>query len=80
MRPINDIRAEIERASERRAELSSALSRGRDDALAAELRAVQARLEDLWEEQRAARAEARFGPRESIRRRARTEERLERAA
>jgi hypothetical protein len=80
MRSIQDIREEIERASERRAELYSALSRGRDDTLAAELRVVHRRLEDLWEEQRAARAEVRFGPRESIRRRARTEERLERAA
>jgi hypothetical protein len=80
MRPIQEIRTEIERASERRAELYSALSKGRDPALADELKAVEAQLDDLWEEQRAARAEVRFGPRERIRRRARTEERLERAA
>lgn len=80
MRSIEDIRAEIERASERRAELYSALSKGRDPALADELKAVQARLDDLWQEQRATRAELRFGPRENIRKRARAEERLERAA
>jgi hypothetical protein len=80
MRTIEDIRTEIERDSERRAELYRALSRGHDPALAAELRTVSERIDALWDEQRAVRAELRFGPRENIRRRARAEERLERAA
>jgi hypothetical protein len=80
MRTIEEIRADIESASERRTELYRALSRGHDPELAAELRNVSTRIEDLWDEQRAVRAELRFGPRENIRKRARAEERLERAA
>jgi len=80
MRTIDEIRAEIERASERRAELYRALSKGHDSALAAELKDIGASIDDLWEEHRAVKAELRFGPRENIRKRARAEERLERAA
>jgi hypothetical protein len=80
MRTIDQIRAEIERASERRAELYRALSKGHDSALAAELKDIGARIEGLWDEHRAVKAELRFGPRENIRKRARAEERLERAA
>jgi hypothetical protein len=80
MRTIDEIRAESERASERRADLYRALSKGHDPALAAELKEVDARIDALWDEQRAVRAELRFGPRENIRKRARAEERLERAA
>jgi hypothetical protein len=80
MRTIDDIRAEIERASERRAELYRALSKGHDSALAAELKDIGANIDGLWDEHRAVKAELRFGPRENIRKRARAEERLERAA
>ena len=80
MRTIDEIRAEIERASERRAELYRALSKGHDSALAAELKDIGARIEGLWDEHRAVKAELRFGPRDDIRKRARAEERLERAA
>jgi hypothetical protein len=80
MRPIDEIRAEIERASERRAELYRALSKGHDSALAAELKDIGARIDGLWDEHRAVKAELRFGPRDHIRKRARAEERLERAA
>jgi hypothetical protein len=80
MRTIDDIRAEIERASERRAELYRALSKGHDSALAAELKDIGASIDGLWDEHRAVKAELRFGPRENIRKRARAEERLERAA
>jgi hypothetical protein len=80
MRALDEIRTEIERACERRAELYSALSKGHDSALAAELKQVGARIESLWDEQRAVRSELRFGPRDNIRKRARAEERLERAA
>jgi hypothetical protein len=80
MRTIDEIRAEIERASERRAELYRALSKGHDSALAAELKDIGARIDGLWDEHRAVKAELRFGPRDDIRKRARAEERLERAA
>jgi len=80
MRTIDEIRAEIERASERRADLYRALSKGHDPALAAELKDIGTQIDELWDEQRAVRAELRFGPRENIRKRARAEERLERAA
>ena len=77
---ITQIRQEIERLTQRRAELFHALSQGHDAALAAE----HARLEDeiarLWDEHRAARAQERWGDRDNIIRRARAEERLERAA
>jgi len=77
---LNDIRTEIERLSERRTELWHALSEGRDPALAEELKQLEARLAYLWDEQRAVRAQLRFGERDQIIRRARTEERLARAA
>ena len=80
MRAIADIHAEIERVSERRAELWHVLSEGHDSAAAAELKQLEARLDDLWHEHRATRAVLRFGDRTRIVARARAEERLERAA
>jgi hypothetical protein len=80
MRTIEEIRAEIERVSERRADLYRTLSKGHDPALATELKEIGAHIDALWDEQRAVRAELRFGPRDNIRKRARAEERLERAA
>jgi hypothetical protein len=74
------IHTEIERLSERRAELWRALGEGFDATLSAELKSVEARLEELWSEHRALRARVRFGDRERIVARARAEERLERAA
>jgi hypothetical protein len=75
-----EIHAEIERASERRSELYRLLSQGHDPATAAELRELDARLEQLWNEHRALRARLRFGDPATIVKRARLEERLERAA
>ena len=80
MKTIDDIRAEIERASEDRAALLHRLSQGHDAVLAAELRTLDERIAELWDEQREARAHARFGDRDAIIRRARLEERIERAA
>jgi hypothetical protein len=80
MRTISDIRAEIERASEDRAALLHRLSEGHDVVLAAELRELDARISTLWDEHREARAQARFGDRAEIIRRARLEERIDRAA
>jgi hypothetical protein len=80
MRTIADIHAEIERLSEQRTELWNELSRGRTDAVATEIREIDERLQALWDEHRAERARIRFGERDDIVRRARAEERLERAA
>ncbi len=80
MRTIADIHAEIERLSEQRTELWNLLSRGRTEALVAEIKDIDDRLQALWDEHRAERARIRFGEREDIVRRARAEERLERAA
>lgn len=80
MRSIEDIHEEIEQLSEERTELWHRLSTGHDPDVRAEIRALDARLDDLWQEQRALRARLRFGDREKIVARARVEERLERAA
>jgi hypothetical protein len=80
MRTFEDIHREIDRASERRAEVYHQLSQGHDPALAAELKEIAEQLDALWAEQRALKALLRFGDREHIVARARTEERLERQA
>jgi hypothetical protein len=80
MRTLTEIRAEIERASEERAGLLHRLSEGHDVVLAAQLRELDARIASLWDDQRQARARARFGNRDEIIRRARLEERIDRAA
>ena len=77
---LSEIHEEIERASEERKELWHRLSEGHDPALRAELEALNARLDSLWDEHRAVRAQLRFGDRDKIVARARVEERLERAA
>jgi hypothetical protein len=77
---IEQIHIEIDELSERRAELWRVLGEGFDAAASAELKQVDARLEELWAERRAIRARVRFGDRERIVARARAEERLERAA
>ena len=77
---LQEIHTEIERASERRSELYRLLSEGHDPETAAELKRLDERLAGLWNEQRALRARLRFGDPESIVKRARLEERLERAA
>jgi hypothetical protein len=80
MRTYDEIRLEIERATERRAELYHLLSQGHDVALQAELRQLDERIAKLWDEQREARVRLRHGDRDRIVKRARLEERLERAA
>jgi hypothetical protein len=77
---LQEIRSEIERASEERAALLQRLSKGHDVVLAAELRKLDDRIATLWDEHREARARARFGDRDQIIRRARLEERIDRAA
>ena len=76
----NQIHDEIERLSEERQELWHRLSDGLDLDVQAEIKELDARLEQLWQQLRIEKARLRFGEREEIVRRARAEERLERAA
>jgi len=80
MRNLDEIREEIDRLSDRRAEVLHELSEGHDTTLAAEHQQLDEQLADLWDEQRAVKATIRFGDREVIIQRARHEERLSRAA
>jgi hypothetical protein len=81
MRTLNDIRLEIEAATERRSELWHRLSaEGYDAAAREELERLSEEIAKLWDEQRELRARVRFGDRDQIVQRARAEERLNRAA
>jgi ABC-type phosphate transport system auxiliary subunit len=80
MRTLTEIKEEIDRLSERRAEIMRALSEGYDAVLTAEHQELEERIAQLWDEQRNARATVRFGERDAIIQRARQEERLSRAA
>ena len=80
MRDLESIHREIDELSERRVDLWHRLSEGHDAALQAEVRQVEDRLEELWDEQRQLRAQLRWGDRQKIIARARAEERLERHA
>ena len=80
MRTPNDIRTEIEQLTEQRSELFQELATGHDPDLAAEHTRLEERIAELWNEHRAARAQRRWGDRDRIIKRARAEERLERAA
>jgi hypothetical protein len=80
MTTLEKIHREIDELSERRVELWHDLSEGYDAELQAEVRRLEERLEELWDEQRKVRAELRWGDRQHIIARARAEERLERHA
>ena len=80
MRTLDDIRLDIERATERRAELLHVLAEGHDDTVAAEHAELEGKIARLWDECREAKVRGRFGDRDAIIKRARLEERLERAA
>jgi hypothetical protein len=75
-----EIKAELEGAIARRAELWDDLNEGHDPAKSAEAAQLTARIADLWSEYRNVRARLRHGPVEQIHARARAEERLEREA
>jgi hypothetical protein len=77
---ITEIHTEIEQLSEQRQELWQRLSDGLDLTVQAEVKELDARLVDLWQTLRLEKARLRFGERDEIVRRARAEERLERAA
>lgn len=76
----NQIHTEIEQLSEERQVLWQQLSRGLDSTVKDEIKALDARLQELWQVLRMEKARLRFGEREEIVRRARADERLERAA
>ncbi len=76
----NQIHSEIERISEERQELWHRLSDGLDIDIQSQIKDLDDRLQELWQSLRVEKARLRFGEREEIVRRARAEERLERAA
>ena len=73
-------RSGAQRGTERRTELWHVLSQGHDPEAVAEVKELEARIQRLWDEERMLRAQARFGDRNEIIKRARHEERLARAA
>jgi hypothetical protein len=77
-RTLTQIKRELEAATTLRSELWNALSRGADPEKAAEIAALNERIEALWSEARAAQNRERFGSQAEIQKRARAEERLER--
>jgi hypothetical protein len=76
----NQIHVEIERLSEERQDLWHLLSQGLDHTVKDDIKELDDRLQELWQALRMEKARLRFGEREEIVRRARAEERLERAA
>jgi len=76
----DQIHTEIEKVSEERQELWQQLSEGLDTSVQSQLKELDERLQTLWQSLRIEKARLRFGEREEIVRRARAEERLERAA
>ena len=76
----DQIHDEIERISEERQELWQQLSEGLDTSVQGQIKDLDERLQELWQSLRQEKARLRFGEREEIVRRARAEERLERAA
>ena len=76
----NQIHIEIEQISEERQELWQLLADGLDTTVQGQIKDLDARLQELWQSLRVEKARLRFGEREEIVRRARAEERLERAA
>ena len=77
---VTQIHDEIELLSETRQELWQRLSEGLDSTVAGEIKELDAKLQELWQTLRMEKARLHFGEREEIVRRARAEERLERAA
>jgi cell division protein FtsB len=80
MRTLKDIKQDIDSLSDRRANVLQKLSQGHNPELTAEHKDLDAKIAELWDEQRALRATIRFGDRDLIIQRARHEERLSRAA
>ena len=77
---LRELRAQIEHAAGRRAELLRVLSEGHNRELVSACARLDRRLAALWEEHRLLRARFRYGEPAEIKRRARHEERLLRSA
>jgi HEAT repeat protein len=75
---MTEIRAELDEAVDRRAEIWHELGEGIDPAKSAEVKRLSSLIEELWAEARAVEARNRFGSPDLIHARARAEERLER--
>jgi cell division protein FtsB len=80
MRTLKDIRQDIDRLSDQRADVLHRLSAGHNPELAAEHQRLEDEVATLWDEHRHTRAMIRFGDRDAIIQRARHDERLSRAA
>ena len=81
MRTLQEIKKDIDKLSDRRAQVLRVLAEGGHNAeLSAEHRQLDEQIAELWDEQRTTRATIRFGDRNLIIQRARHEERLSRAA
>lgn len=76
----DQLHMEIEQLSEERQVLWQQLSEGLDTSVQTQIKELDERLQTLWQSLRIEKARLRFGEREEIVRRARAEERLERAA
>jgi uncharacterized protein YheU (UPF0270 family) len=76
----NQIHTQIEQLSEERQVLWQQLSEGIDTSVKSQIKDLDERLQTLWQSLRVEKARLVFGEREEIVRRARAEERLERAA
>jgi hypothetical protein len=76
----DQIHTQIEQLSEDRQVLWLQLSEGLDTSVKGQIKELDERLQALWQSLRIEKARLRFGEREEIVRRARAEERLERAA
>lgn len=77
---IAAIHEQIDELSAQRSDLWHSLSQGRNPEIVEQIKVLDERLDALWSQHRAERARIRFGEREQIVKRARAEERLERAA
>ena len=78
---MTDIHRQIDELSERRGILWRSLADiGRDPQTMDEIKRIDEQLQTLWDAHRAERARIRFGERDEIVRRARAEDRLDRAA
>ena len=80
MTTTDQLHTEIEQLSEERQELWQQLSEGLDTSVQSQLKELDERLQALWQSLRIEKARLRFGERDDIVRRARADERLERAA
>jgi cell division protein FtsB len=80
MRTLSEIKQDLDRLTDRRADVLHQLSDGHNAELTKEHKKLDEQIAQLWDEQRIVRASIRFGDRDLIIQRARHEERLSRAA